>query len=178
MATHLIKLVTVPRKATRSATTVVEKVTSLASALLRLNQSRATDAVKKDTSPVNAQTKTLVRAVVAVDGAAEVVAAAILAVAAAATLEAVAAVVADKSATSAARSVILLETAPRVEELATAEGVARVVGTAAGEVAVVVVVEVVAKPATPAAASVICLATALRARSVTTVSARHCCSSQ
>jgi hypothetical protein len=57
--------VIVPRKATQSATIVVEKVTSPANARLLLNQNPATDAVKKVMSHVNVPTKNLARVVVA-----------------------------------------------------------------------------------------------------------------
>jgi hypothetical protein len=158
--------VIVPRRATQSATTVVEKVTSPANALLRLNQNPATDAVKKAMSHVNAQTKSLAKAAVAVDGAAALVAAA---TPAAVVTLAVVVAAAVKNVTSAARSVILPVIALRAEELVTAVEVGMVADTAA-EAVVVVVAAVAARPATPAAASVTCLATAPRARNVTTVS--------
>jgi hypothetical protein len=159
--------VIVPRRATQSATTVVEKVTSPANALLRLNQNPATDAVKKAMSHVNAQTKSLAKAAVAVDGAAALVAAATPA--AVVTLAVVVVAAAVKNVTSAARSVTLPVIALRAEELVTAVEVGMVADTAA-EAVVVVVAAVAARPATPAAASVTCLATAPRARNVTTVS--------
>ena len=169
MATLLIKLVTVPRKATRSATTVVVRVTSPENARLLLNPNPAIDAVKKATFPVNAQIKSLARAVAAVVGAVVVVAAAILAVAATQAVAAAAVVV--KNATNAVKSVTLHVTALRVEEVVTAVEAGMEAGTPA-EAAVVVVVAA-ARPAIPAAASVTCLVIAPRARSATTVSPRY-----
>jgi hypothetical protein len=170
--------VTVLRKATQSATTVVEKVTSLANARPLPNQNPVTDVVKKATSHVNAQTKSLARAVAAVDGAVAVVAVATLAAVVTLEAEAAAAAVAVKSATNVVKLVTLHVTAPRAEELATAVAVGMVVDTAAEAAAVVVVVAAVVRPATPAAASVTCLATAPRARSATTVSSSCPLSSQ
>jgi hypothetical protein len=155
--------VTVLRKATQSATTVVEKVTSLANARPLPNQNPVTDVVKKATSHVNAQTKSLARAVAAVDGAVAVVAVATLAAVVTLEAEAAAAAVAVKSATNVVKLVTLHVTAPRA---------------AAEAAAVVVVVAAVVRPATPAAASVTCLATAPRARSATTVSSSCPLSSQ
>jgi hypothetical protein len=159
VATLLIKLVTAPRKATQSATTVVVKVTSLVNARLLLNRNPATDVVKKAMFPVNAPTKILARAVVAVDGAVVVVVAAILVVAA--TLAAAA-----KNVTSAARLVTLHATALRAEavDMAVEEAMEADTATEEGEVAAA------ARHATPAADSVTCLVTVHRARNATTVS--------
>lgn len=152
---------TAPRKATQSATTVAVKVTSLVNAQLLPNRNPATDVVKKAMFLVNAPTKNLARAVVAVDGAVVVEVVAILV--AAATPVAAAAV---KNVTSAARSVTLHATAPRagavgmaVEEVTGAD-----TATEEGEVAPA------ARHATPAADSVTCLVTVPRARNATTVS--------
>jgi hypothetical protein len=155
--------VTAPRKATQSATTVVVKVTSLVNARLLPNRNPATDVVKKAMFPVNAPTKTLARAVVAVDGVVVVAA-----VAAAAILVVVdtLAVVAAKNVTSAARLVTLHATALRAEVVDMAVEEATGVATATEEGEVVAA----ARHATPAAASVTCLATVPRARNATTVS--------
>jgi hypothetical protein len=177
--THLIKLVIVPKKATQSATTVVEKVTSPANARLLPNQNPATDVAKKVTSHVIAQTKSLARAVAAVDGAAVLVAATpavVVTLAVAAAAAAVAAVV--KTVTSVVKSVTLHATAPRVEELVTAVGVGMAADTAAEVVVVVVAAAAAARPATPAAASATCLATAPRVRSATIVSLMRSLSSR
>jgi hypothetical protein len=161
VATLLIKLVTAPRKATQSATTVVVKVTSLVNARLLLNRNPATDVVKKAMFPVNAPTKILARAVVAVDGAVVVVVAAILVVAATPPAAAAA-----KNVTSAARLVTLHATALRAEavDMAVEEAMEADTATEEGEVAAA------ARHATPAADSVTCLVTVHRARNATTVS--------
>jgi putative intracellular protease/amidase len=158
VATLLIKLVTAPRKATQSATTVAVKVTSLVNARLLPNQNPATDVVKKVTFPVTAPTKNLARAVVAVDGAVVVV------VAVAAILVATLVVVAAKNVTSAAKLVTLHATALRaVVDMAVEEATGADTATEEGAV-------VAARHATPAAASATCLVTVPKARSATTVS--------
>jgi hypothetical protein len=164
VATLLIKLVTALRKATQSATTVVVKVTSLVNARLLLNRNPATDVVKKAMFPVNAPTKILARAVVAVDGAVVVVVAAILVVAA--TPPAAAAAAAAKNVTSAARLVTLHATALRAGavDMVVEEATGADTATEEGEVAAA------ARHATPAADSATCLVTVHRARNATTVS--------
>jgi hypothetical protein len=165
VATLLIKLVTAPRKATQSATTVAVKVTSLVNVRLLPNRNPATDVVKKAMFPVNAPTKILARAVVvAVDGAVVVAVVAILVVAA--TPAAAAAVAAVKNVTSAARLVTLHATALRAGAVDMAVEEATGADTATEEAEVVVA----AKHATPAADSVTCLVTVHRARNATTVS--------
>jgi hypothetical protein len=147
--------VTVPRKATQSATTVVVKVTSLVNARLLPNQNPATDVVKKAMFPVNAPTKNPVRAAAA-DGAVVVVVAAILLVVA--TLAGAA-----KNVTSAVRLATLHATALKAAAVDMAVEEATGADTATeGEVAV-------ARHATPAAASATCLVTVPRARNATTV---------
>lgn len=150
---------TAPRKATQSATTVAVKVTSLVNAQLLPNRNPATDVVKKAMFLVNAPTKNLARAVVAVDGAVVVEVVAILV--AAATPVAAAAV---KNVTSAARSVTLHATAPRAGAVDMVVEEATEADTATEEVAPA------ARHATPAADSVTCLVTVPRARNATTVS--------
>lgn len=139
------------------------KVTSLVNARLLPNRNPATDVVKKAMFPVNAPTKNLARAVVAVDGAVVVVLAAILVVVAA-TPAAVAAVA--KNVTSAARLVTLHATALRAGavDMAVEEAMGADTATEEGEVAPA------ARHATPAVDSVTCLVTVPRARNATTVS--------
>jgi hypothetical protein len=164
--------VIVPRKATQSATIVVEKVTSPANARLLLNQNPATDAVKKVMSHVNVPTKNLARVVVAAAAAGAVALGAVATLAVVVTLLVVVVEVAVvKNVISVVRSVTSRETAPSLEEPVTAAEVGMAADTVAE--AVVVVVAAVVRPATPAAASVTCHATAPRARSATIVSLRQ-----
>ena len=138
------------------------KVTSLVNAQLLPNRNPATDVVKKAMFPVNAPTKNLARAVVAVDGAVAVVVAAAVILVVVDTL----AVVAAKNVTSAARLVTLHATALRagVVDMVVEEATGVATATEEGEVVAA------ARHATPAAASVTCLATVPRARNATTVS--------
>ena len=148
---------------------MVERVTYPANARLLQNQNPATDAVKKVTSRVNAQIRSLARAAAVVDGAAAAVAVeAILAVEA--TLAAAEVAVVVKNATSAGKSVTLHVTVPKAAEVVTAVEVGMVAGTATGAVAAAVAAVVVARLAILVAALVTCLVTVLRARSATTVS--------
>lgn len=159
-----------PKKATQSATIVVEKVTSPANARLLLNQNPATDAVKKVMSHVNVPTKNLARVVVAAAaGAVALGAVATLAVVVTLLVVLVVEVVEVKNVINVVRSVTSRETAPSLEEPVTAAEV----GMAADTVAEAVVVAAVVRPATPAVASVTCHATAPRARSATIVSLRQ-----
>jgi hypothetical protein len=144
------------------------KVTSLVNARLLPNRNPATDVVKKVMFPVNAPTKNLARAVVAVDGAVVVVVAvaAILVVAATPPAAAAAAAAVAKNVTSAARLVTLHATALRAGavDMAVEEAMGADTATEEGEVAPA------ARHATPAADSVTCLVTVPRARNATTVS--------